>query len=468
MGVWAQEQRRWLPFAHAAFAALWAKSDGGLAAGQPPVRTWLWGPNPVAVAMEPYAEGVGGEHLVQYFPKGRMEVPGPNVAHEDDVGTGSLTLELVSGLISTGQSQHVTAAPSQQPVTGDPESPETPTYASFRELAALEEIDDDTFAPDRTGETLTQAIDRDGQVHELQLLPETASPAGEAPFRFAYYNQVTRRNVIAAFVDFLTAPPEIDWLRLIGHPITEPFWTRTRVRGQDQDVVVQLFERRVLTYTPENPAPWRVEMANTGWHYYQWRYEGQAPAPLIVADPATPGHPVTVRGFNWPARSDVRLTILQPNATTADAPVVSGLAAMSQAMAAVTTGAQGSFETDLPWSSAVAGAYARAGTDLVVLAALAEGRSTSSAPLPIGETVTERITGTVAQAILDQGLLEVRLANGVRKLVVIMERTAVRWPDGRSGSLTDAVERILVRGAPDRSGVLLASHITLLGSESGH
>lgn len=39
------------------------------------------------------------------------------------------------------------------------------------------------------------------------------------------------------------------------------------------DVLIQLFERRVLTHTPSNPDEWRVEMGNTGKHYYIWRYE---------------------------------------------------------------------------------------------------------------------------------------------------------------------------------------------------
>jgi hypothetical protein len=40
----------------------------------------------------------------------------------------------------------------------------------------------------------------------------------------------------------------------------------------------QLYERRVVTYTPSNPAEFRVEMGNVGQHYFQWRYPhlGQA------------------------------------------------------------------------------------------------------------------------------------------------------------------------------------------------
>jgi hypothetical protein len=37
-------------------------------------------------------------------------------------------------------------------------------------------------------------------------------------------------------------------------------------------VLVQLFERRALTYNPANPAVTQVEMGNVGRHYFNWRY----------------------------------------------------------------------------------------------------------------------------------------------------------------------------------------------------
>jgi hypothetical protein len=63
-----------------------------------------------------------------------------------------------------------------------------------------------------------------------------------------------------------------DWYRWIGFPVTEAYWTTAAVGGEDRDVLIQCFERRCLTYTPENPDGWQVEMGNVGQHYYQWRY----------------------------------------------------------------------------------------------------------------------------------------------------------------------------------------------------
>ena len=58
---------------------------------------------------------------------------------------------------------------------------------------------------------------------------------------------------------------------MFGLAISEPYWAHTKVAGQDQTVLVQLFERRVLTYNPALAAN-KVEMGNLGQHYYQWRY----------------------------------------------------------------------------------------------------------------------------------------------------------------------------------------------------
>jgi hypothetical protein len=80
--------------------------------------------------------------------------------------------------------------------------------------------------------------------------------------------------------DYMQQQPA-DWLYLFGHPITAPVWVQARVGGVEQWVLVQLLERRVLTYTPANAPAWQVEMGNVGQHYYRWRYqvytEGRAP-----------------------------------------------------------------------------------------------------------------------------------------------------------------------------------------------
>jgi hypothetical protein len=62
-----------------------------------------------------------------------------------------------------------------------------------------------------------------------------------------------------------------------GYPVTEAYWADYKVGGNERQVLVQCFERRCLTYTPDNPAGWQVEAGNVGQHYYHWRYP-EAPA----------------------------------------------------------------------------------------------------------------------------------------------------------------------------------------------
>jgi WD40 repeat protein len=73
----------------------------------------------------------------------------------------------------------------------------------------------------------------------------------------------------------------------MGLPITDAYWTRAKIGPNEHDVLVQLYERRVLTYVPDNPAGYKVEMGNVGQHYFQWRYPhlGQ---PWAAPDPSMP------------------------------------------------------------------------------------------------------------------------------------------------------------------------------------
>jgi hypothetical protein len=70
----------------------------------------------------------------------------------------------------------------------------------------------------------------------------------------------------------VNANPLFDWRYVVGEPLTEAYWTVVKVGGVDRGVLVQAFERRVLTYTPTNAPAFQVEMGNIGRHYFEWRY----------------------------------------------------------------------------------------------------------------------------------------------------------------------------------------------------
>jgi beta propeller repeat protein len=253
----------------AAFNALWRETDGLIASGAVN-RTWLWSPEPFQSGIEDYAEAPGGRRLVQYHDKSRMEITDPkgNKAGPWYVTNGLLVKELVQGQIQLGDQTFEPLAPAEIPVAGDADDALGPTYAS---LAAVLDR-----PAGKVGETVTETIDRGGTVRR------TKAPADVT---FAYVVPETRHAVASVFWEFLNSEGPVQrqgktaQARLFeptffatGLPITEPYWTRATVGGETRDVLVQAFERRILTYTPSNPAGWRVEMGNVGRHYYRWRY----------------------------------------------------------------------------------------------------------------------------------------------------------------------------------------------------
>jgi hypothetical protein len=54
------------------------------------------------------------------------------------------------------------------------------------------------------------------------------------------------------------------WLHDIGLPLTDTVMTKAYKNGRPRDVILQAFERTVLTYDPQNPPDWQVERGNIG------------------------------------------------------------------------------------------------------------------------------------------------------------------------------------------------------------
>jgi outer membrane protein assembly factor BamB len=267
-------------FADPAFARLWTRTDsaGVQLAG---TRSWLWGPTPRSPGLlEPYQEAPAGERLVQYFDKARMEwndAAGSGPTQPFAVTTGLLVVELISGRVQLGEATYETREPANINVAGDTDDATAPTYASWQGVANTPAGDHP--APDRSGQWATATIDRAGQVGSDAALARYAETG------FVHYERLTGHNIPRAFWTFLTqrgpvvetgqvitAPLSEPWFYASGLPISEPYWARVRVAGVGQDVLIQAFERRVLTYTPANPPAFQVESGNVGQHYYLWRY----------------------------------------------------------------------------------------------------------------------------------------------------------------------------------------------------
>lgn len=252
-------------FADPAFRALWQQYDGAVASGQVS-RGWFWGqPVPFGAEEEPYAESPGGKRLVEYFDKGRMEIndPGADRSSEWYVTSGLLTTELVTGRVQVGANTFQTTEPAQLAVTGDLDNadPVTPVYADFagaRMAAAL----------NRTGQPVnTKFVHGQGDV-------EISPPA---PVTIASYDETVDHNIADVFVNYFDhdlAAMGLNWLYVMGHPISEPYWVSARFGGKSQLVLVQLFERRALSFNPNSQPGLQVEFTNIGLHYYRWRYHG--------------------------------------------------------------------------------------------------------------------------------------------------------------------------------------------------
>ncbi len=258
-------------------------------------RSWYWGPltSPTRIMFEQYVDAPDGtgKRLVQYFDKSRMEINNPNADRHNPffVTNGLLTVELITGRMQIGNSTFVQRDPANIDIASDVDDSTAPTYASFAGVISLP-------SGDRTGQYATQTINRAGEVGND---PSKASDPGS---QFVHYEGATQHNIPKVMWDFLNqvGPVYVNgqfvqqrlndpWFYASGYPIAEPFWAEVKIAGAaNTAVLIQPFQRRVLTYVPSAPAGFKVQMGNIGQHYYDWRY-GQSPQPTVTTGTATPG-----------------------------------------------------------------------------------------------------------------------------------------------------------------------------------
>jgi hypothetical protein len=286
---------------------VWKRTDQPVANGSAQ-RTWLWGPKAFDIREENYAESPGGKRLVAYFDKARMEVNNPNADRNSKwfVTNGLLVKEMISGQQQQGDNKLVSFLPAEVPVAGDPfGNDKAPTYASFFGVTTL--VPGQNTAQNRVGQSVTATIDRDGKVGE------DLGYSGKV--KLAYYDTNLGHNIADVFWNYFQQQGPvldndgvirngqvIDWTFAMGLPIAEPFWAKVKVAGQEKDVLIQAFERRVLTYTPSNSKEWQVEMGNVGQHYYEWRKQTEQPLNCT-------NNPIRGFGKVWADNYSVRVRI---------------------------------------------------------------------------------------------------------------------------------------------------------------
>jgi molybdenum ABC transporter molybdate-binding protein len=285
-------------FADPAFQRTWERTD--LLANQGKIkRGYYWGPAPGEVKQEQYAEGQGGARLVQYFDKSRMEINNPNADKNNPfyVTNGLLTVELVTGRLQVGNNSFVDRSPANIPLASDADDANAPTYATFTNLVAS--------VSDLTGQSVITVIDKAGNTDSD---PSFASDSGS---KFVHFEPSTGHNIPAVFWDFLNSQGPVvqtgvvvhaqlsnPWFYAAGYPITEPYWARVKIEGKpNTPVLVQLYQRRVLTYVPSLPVGFKVQVGNIGQHYYDWRYKNAGkPVPTATQPPVSSPTPLPTLG----------------------------------------------------------------------------------------------------------------------------------------------------------------------------
>jgi hypothetical protein len=226
--------------------------------------------------LEPYADSDGGERHVLYFEKARMEITDINASPDDQwyVSTGLIVDEMVSGKIQVGHTEFEQRSPADIAIAGDLDDLTSPTYDTLNKVLNQPAHD--------VGTTVDERLDREGNVTEdVNLTSRNVT--------VAYYVAETQHGIADPFWAFMNSSGLVkdggfriaklfnNPFYATGYPITEPYWVTVNISGVPRDVLLQCFQRRCLTYTPDNPKKWRVETTNVGLHYFQWRYESAPP-----------------------------------------------------------------------------------------------------------------------------------------------------------------------------------------------
>lgn len=249
---------------HPAVQDLWWESDGPVAE-ELVKRSWLWGPDTWIAVSERYDEEPGRARMVHYFDKARIEINAGET--QPEVTAGLLVRDMILGSIQVGDTAFVQASAANVPLAGDglEFNADAPTYSSLSGIASTEEGREVTA---RSGERIIETLSQDGTVGSDRSVPEGAS--------YGSYDETLGHNVADVFDTYLSGLA-VDQMISVGLPLSEPYWVQTLVNQEPTWVLVQAFERRLLTFTPSNELEWQIEMGNVGRHYYEWRYDNEAP-----------------------------------------------------------------------------------------------------------------------------------------------------------------------------------------------
>ena len=246
-----------------AIDSTWRATDG-VNLGGAVQRPWSWGPAPLAMTVD-HVPGVGERRSV-WFDKGRIDINDPTGDRSSIwYATGApLVTELLAGAIRINEQTWVDRDDALMPIAGDMAQPSPVTYATLGALATLPTAATAGVGPSEQaiGSRVTTLLQPSGT-----LLLDGVS---QATVTVGAYDTVAGHNVAQPFVNWMATLGEAA-LPTVGHALTEPYWIDTVIGGEHRRILVQAFERRVLSFDPAQPLPWQVESANSGVHYRLWR-----------------------------------------------------------------------------------------------------------------------------------------------------------------------------------------------------
>jgi hypothetical protein len=220
----------------------------------------------------------------------------------------------MTGNLQLGDTLFEPHIPASINVAGDLDGTSGPTYAA---LAGLRDAD-----AGEVGAAIDAVVDRFGNVSSNPVFAAENVTAAE-------YVPQTDHTVASVFWDFMNSQGLV-WqdgqyvtddlfenaFYATGYPVIEAYWTTVSLDGVPTNVLLQCFERRCLTYTPDNPDGWKVEAGNVGLHYHQWRYEQipseMTPTPTATATETTP----TATATTPTATSSAEPSAPQPDGVT--------------------------------------------------------------------------------------------------------------------------------------------------------
>ncbi|MGQ9927385.1 MAG: GerMN domain-containing protein [Chloroflexaceae bacterium] len=366
-----------LAFASPAFRQVWERTDYPVQQGRGE-HAWIWGPAPFTAGInEAFQNGARSSRLVQYFDKGRMEIndPAGDPRNPWFVTSGLLVRDMIDGRVQIGNADYVALPPAAIPVAGDPDAT-FPTYADLRAYARAQ-------PRPGLGDAVAERLTPRGRVPAPEFADLAATRIAQVANGYgiprAFWEFLTRSGTIYRDGRFVRATPLFDWLYIAGYPIADAFWVRVPVAGVPRDVMVQPFERRVLTYNPANPPLFQVEMGNVGRHYYRWVYElpfasGQQALITTPARDSVVGSPLVVQGFE---RGDAFEAAIRVRLRAADGQVLASVYTMVQRP---DIGVPGPFSTTLVFSEPQT---ATPGTVEVVVESAADGSEGIIASQPV-------------------------------------------------------------------------------------